>query len=250
MSPAFDAPFDQSELDRLVADAEKQQSSLVTPLGGQTSPRITTPATDAPHHKTGDEQPPAYAVIDNPDCDHADSIIIERNHCLICHVLTCPKCCSLLDKNFCRRCLTVADVELKESPLKDADGVIHPGRELSPQGPRWGTLCKYICDMTIPELYSFITEYKAAVRQAEIVLDTRRILLGTAEIELSQKKEAERRRLRQIKTPRPRQQTVVGTNTQKTRSASVAPIMSAKQVSDVLKVLEALAKAKAKPNGQ
>lgn len=129
-----------------------------------------------------------------------------------CHKI-CPTCkgafcddhTSIIDPKFCNLCLGERALELQSQPLTSPDGVQHSGRELKPTGPEFGTLAKRIADMTDFQLESHIQYYQDLVHQAERSLDIRRVILGAAQIESSQRKDAQRRHLRaagiKIKSP-------------------------------------------------
>lgn len=144
-------------------------------------------------------------------CSHAfDDPTLTVRKCKRCHILFCEtECGSILDPDFCRLCMNEKDAELKELPLIDEDGVQHEGRHLQPDPnnhyyqPRFGTLAKTLCEMTDPELDAHVARYKDLVHQAEIALDFRRIMVGSATIEQAQRADRKRRQLRADKTKYP-----------------------------------------------
>jgi len=202
-----------SELERLMAEAEVARAqSAATP--------------------TQVEHPPIK-------CTHAfdDPSLLTRK-CKTCVYEYCNICASILDPAFCKTCLSEPDAELKQSPLVDEDGVVHEGRVLTPDPnarffqPRFGTLSKTISEMSEPELEDYIKRYRDLVKQAETALDFRRVVLGSAQLELSQRQDATRRRLRADKTKYPvKTLTVNKDGAGKKKTAGVA---------DMLKMLEML----------
>jgi len=102
--------------------------------------------------------------------------------------------------------LPPVDAELLDLPLVDIDGVTHDGRVLTPSPqatfftPRFGTLAKTISEMSMQELKDYVNQYKELVRQAERALDFRRVVLGASQLEVSQRKDTEQRKLRADKT--------------------------------------------------
>lgn len=125
--------------------------------------------------------------------------------CLTCHQPFCDVCASILDPKFCKNCLFESGAELQVTHgLKDEDGEMHEGRDIVPKGQHFGTMCKKLSEMSSYELEAHVAYYKDLIRQAELALDFRRIALGAGQLELAQRKDAERRRLRGLKTPIPK----------------------------------------------
>jgi hypothetical protein len=133
------------------------------------------------------------------ECKHCRAA--THRVCPTCHGPFCEQCASILDPIYCKLCLDEPGAQLTFSPLKDSDGETHQGRDIRVSGPSFGTLCKRISDMSAYELEAHIDYYKDLVRQAEKSLDFRRVVLGASQIELAQRKDGERRRLRGIKVP-------------------------------------------------
>lgn len=182
-------------------------------------------------------------VTDHPKpCIHISTTSVDvvcPKKCSTCLWFFCPQCASPLDPKYCRLCLSEPNAELIELPLTDTEGITHAGRVLHPaEGavffqPRFGTLAKSISEMSMHELESHIDYYKDLVRQAERALDFRRVVLGTSQMELQQRKDIERRHLAADKTRYP---VKVASTTKSgktvTKSASLA---------DMSKMLAALA---------
>lgn len=212
---------DTSSLDQLLAEAETQ---AVTPCIDHVKP-----------------------------CDHVDSVYNSAGSndirkCPTCLWDFCPECTSILDPRYCKLCLREVDAELKESPLKDTEGhTVEHGRLLTPAvtavfyQPRFGTLAKTICEMLDHELEDYIKQYTELVRQAERALDFRRVVLGSSQLELSQRKDAAQRKLRQDKTKYPVKTVTMDPKTGK----QVTKTASAVALGNMLQMLEALQKMKA-----
>jgi hypothetical protein len=134
--------------------------------------------------------------------------------------------------------LAPPDANFVVKPLVDEDGVVHEGRELIPDPnarffqPKFGTLCKTISEMLEAELEEYINYYRNLVKQAETALDFRRVVLGSAQLELSERQDAARRKLRADKTKYPVKTLTIDKNgSGKKKTAGVA---------DMLKMLEML----------
>lgn len=196
-----------SELERLVAEAEQA---------------ATVPVTDHPK-----------------PCEHIQVMSgIVYTKCPTCLWMFCDLCASVLDPKYCRLCLPVAEGEFKTDPLIDEDGVTHEGRvmHMDPNSrffqPRFGTLARCIADMRDNDLEEYIKYYQDLVHQAERALDFRRVVLGSAQLESSQRADTRRRQLRADKTKFPVKILTVakdGSGKKKTASADA-----------MLKMLEAL----------
>lgn len=204
-----------SELERLVAEAE---ASAVIPV------------TDVPK-----------------PCNHP--VETKTRKCPTCLWSYCDLCASPLDPTYCRNCLNEPDAHLKEEPLIDDEGVQHEGRHLTPDPnarffqPRFGTLAKTISQMTEADLEDYIKRYKDLVKQAETALDFRRVVLGSAQIELSQRQDATRRKLRTDKTKYPIKTLTIDKNgNQKKKAVSTADLV---KMLEMLKAIDANRKKKA-----
>jgi len=213
-SPQSEPP---SQLEQLMAEAER---TAVTPVTDHLKP-----------------------------CDHSTESKVFK--CPTCLWAFCPDCASTLDPKYCRLCLSEPDVHFVEKPLKDEDGVVHEGRELTPDPnarffqPRFGTLCKTISEMREAELEEYINYYRNLVKQAETALDFRRVVLGSAQLELSQRQDATRRRLRADKTKYPvKTLTVNKDGAGKKKTAGVADMI---KMLEMLKQLQKNREAKNKP---
>lgn len=172
-------------------------------------------------------------------CKHgANANINALQPCPTCGWPFCPECASILDPTYCKGCLSEADAELKELPLKDEDGVTHEGRVLQPSGPRFATLCKSISDMSDHELEAYIKQYQDLIHQAEKALDFRRVVLGAAQIEGAQRADAKRRALRADKTKYPVRTVTINKATGKPKAAPASML----KLMELLKAMEAVKK--------
>lgn len=214
----------QSELDRLMAEAEQA---------------ATTPVTD--HPKPCQHLALGYHLSDTKKCP-------------TCLWSFCVDCASTLDPQYCRLCLTEPDAAFIQSPLKDEDGVVHEGRELTPDPnarffqPRFGTLCKTISEMKEHELEDYIKYYRDLVKQAETALDFRRVVLGSSQLELSQRQDAKRRALRADKTKFPvKTLTIAKDGSGKKKTAGVTDLL---KMLEMLKQLQKNREAKTAPQAQ
>jgi hypothetical protein len=192
------------------------------------------------------EQQAATPVNDHPKpCPHTFDVT-SHTKCPTCLWSFCTLCASSLDPRYCHLCLSDPATELIQEPLVDTDGVIHEGRVLKPAPtasfyfPRLdlpcNTLLKTLSEMTISEEEEYIKQYKDLVRQSELQLDRRRVVLGAAQLDIEQKKSNEQRRLRADKTKFPIRTVSIDKQTgkQTIRTASMS------QLADALKALEAL----------
>lgn len=172
-------------------------------------------------------------------CTHENTMPFERKRCKTCGALICPLCWSILDPNFCRACLNESDAELKSQPLTDTEGVTHEGRVIQPApnskffAPRFGTLAKSISEMSDLDLEAYIRSYKELVRQAEVALDFRRVVLGSSQLEQAQRSDKQRRLLRNDKTKYAVKTLTVDKNTGK-------PKKQAASTADLVRMMEAL----------
>lgn len=180
-------------------------------------------------------------------CSHAfDNPSIPTRKCKTCAFIYCDLCASILDPSYDKYCLNEPAAELKELPLRDADGVIHEGRHLQPaEGatfyqPRFGTLSKTISEMSDSELEDYVKQYIELVRQAERALDFRRVVLGSAQLEISQREHIKQRKLRADKTKYPVKTVILDPKTNKpvSKNASVAQLAQMMQALVQLKLLK------------
>lgn len=187
-------------------------------------------------------------------CGHFTNELVNSTHvirkCISCGHPYCEDCESPLDPNSCKHCLPPDSSMFSEAPLVDDEGVTHAGRVITPSPElklRLTTTAKAISDMDSAELEKFIQQYKTLVKQAELALDYRRVVLGGAELEKSQRAQAERRRLRAQKTPTVQRNVAAGPNTTPKRRKSDAPGggLSPLQMLEAMRKLGDLAKAKA-----
>lgn len=197
------------------------------------------------------EQQAECAVADHPKpCEHPYT---EDHHkCPTCLWTFCPQCESVLDPRYCHLCLSEADAELREQPLIDTDGhTVTHGRVLTPAPtatyfqPRLdlpcNTLLKTISSMSDVELEDYVKQYIELVRQAERALDFRRVVLGSAQMESTQRATVKQRRLRSDKTKYP----VRTVSIDKSTGKQVTKTAGAAALGNMLQMLEALQKLKA-----
>lgn len=194
---AHELPPNTKSLDELFALAERQTQANGAAIDDGS---VVVTGAEGASPATTDRGPTADAV---QECSHPDTIPPQRGNCSICHKVICHLCASPMDPVACRDCLSEESVTMKESPLVDQDGVTHEGRLLTP-GPTFNTLARSIADMTTIELEDHIKRYKSLIKQAETALDFRRVSLGMAQVEMGQRQDQQRRRLRGIKVPRAR----------------------------------------------
>jgi hypothetical protein len=193
------------------------------------------------------EQTAAVSVADHvKPCEHPYTA--DHRKCPTCLWTFCAECESILDPRYCRLCLREADAELRELPLTDTEGhTVEHGRLLIPlptasfYQPRFGTLAKTISEMSDSELEDYVKQYVELVRQAEKALDFRRVVLGSSQLELTQRKDAAQRKLRSDKTKYP----VKTITIDKTTGKQVTKTAGAAALTNMLQMLEALQKLKA-----
>lgn len=210
-------PLSTSELESLINEAEQQ---AVTPCNNNPKPCL----------HTFDET--------------------QHTKCPTCMWSFCLLCASSLDPAYCHLCLNESSAELVESPLVDTEGVTHEGRLLTPTdhstffSPRIDingvTLAKTISSMSDLELEEYIEQYKHLVHQAEKTLDFRRVVLGTSQLELTQRKQSQQLRLRNDKTKYPMRTVTLNKSTGRQRVSNA----SMSQMLDMLKALDAKVKAR------
>jgi hypothetical protein len=197
-----------------------------------------------------EEQAKTPVVDQLPPCQHVNSKYNvasdpDVHKCPTCLWDFCPDCASILDPRYCRLCVSEAAVELIQEPLVDTEGhVLEHARKLTPAPtatffkPRLGTLARKLSEMSDPELEDFVKQYIELVKQAELVLDTRRVVLGSAKMESAQRDDIKRRRLRADKRKWPVKTTSVG-----------KPVTQAVKM-DMLRMIEALRLLKVKKDAE
>lgn len=199
--PASNPSEKPSELEQLIAEAEFAANDS---LAGQVK-----------HHPK-----PCPHIREHTAADAEAGRVTDRI-CPTCCFWFCDQCASQLDPKYCHLCLPETEGQFVTEPLVDADGVTHEGRviHVDPQSqffqPRFGTLAKSISEMRDIELDRYIDYFKHLVKQAETALDFRRVVLGSAELEKSQRADKERRRLRADKTKYPKKTLTVDKKTGK-----------------------------------
>jgi hypothetical protein len=116
-------------------------------------------------------------------CYSCESLEIYSNGCKSCGRLFCPVHSSQLDSSFCSSCIDFTNTRIESKPLTDSDGVTHKGRQLILTGETWMRNRDVISRMTDIELEAKLTALKQAVREAEMILDFRRISMNQVESE-------------------------------------------------------------------
>jgi hypothetical protein len=121
--------------------------------------------------------------------------------CIQCREPFCPDHASEIDPNFCKSCLhpQSPEIEITKEPLIDVDGVQHRGTHLTPSGSGFKSLAARISQMTDPALGQHIQFIRQQVKEAEKVLDYRRIDLSVSQLELDHRDEEVRKKLRGTK---------------------------------------------------
>lgn len=117
--------------------------------------------------------------------------------CKACTRAFCDIHTSQLDKTFCAACVDFSNTRIEVKPLVDEDGVTHKGRKLLLTGETWMRNRDVISKMTDIELEAKLTALTQAVREAEMILDFRRISRQQVENEKGDRysKKVGRRRL-------------------------------------------------------
>jgi len=186
-------------------------------------PTAGAPTTDSSYQHKSRPKPCIHTFAD------------ENKVCPICLWPFCSTCASTLDSDYCHLCLDEPGAELRSSPLVDVDGQTHEGRLLTP-GPTFNTLAKRISEMSISELESHISHYKGLIKQAETSLDFRRVSLGMGQVELAQRQDQQRRKLRGVKISLPKKPGEAKTSKPKAQAANLGQML---QMLQALKDLQA-----------
>jgi len=104
-------------------------------------------------------------------CDEQINISV----CKACTNLFCENHSSQLDRAFCMACIDFSNTRIESKPLVDLEGVARRGRQLILTGETWMRNRDIIAKMTDVELEAKLTAITEAVREAEMILDFRRI---------------------------------------------------------------------------
>jgi hypothetical protein len=227
-----------SELEKLIQEAEAHTKT-------------------AGHDNNADTDAETYPPNKTTKCDHAGSDLHSRRWCRSCKELICQFCWSVLDSNYCTGCMQNVDLKVEETTLVDDEGVTHTGRLLTPSygyntlrwAPNGKTTAKALAEMSRGELEDFVDAYKQAVHEAEQALDFRRIRLSSAQLELDERRDAERRALRADKTKYAVKTVSLDPKTGK-QTKSTVPTQKALDMLKAIEMLRKLKEAKAKPSGQ
>jgi hypothetical protein len=102
---------------------------------------------------------------------------LEHPHgvCSACKKAFCYSHRSSLDDSYCSACVDFQNTRIENKPLVDDEGVTHKGRQLLLTGETWMRNRDIISKMTDIELEAKLTALTQAVREAEMILDFRRI---------------------------------------------------------------------------
>ena len=95
--------------------------------------------------------------------------------CKACGNLFCEAHASQLDRSFCTVCIDFSNTRIESKPVVDIEGVSHKVRQLILTGETWMRNRDIIAKMTDVELEAKLTAITQAVREAEMILDFRRI---------------------------------------------------------------------------
>jgi hypothetical protein len=125
----------------------------------------------------------------------------ETTHklCEICSRAYCVQHESAIDPSTCVECVQIANTSTTSEPLVDAKGVTHAGQKIRLVGEAWIRSKDVIARMTDQELRAKLLALQEAVREAQIVLDYRRITHSWVENELEERSSKKMSRLRLIK---------------------------------------------------
>jgi hypothetical protein len=203
---------------------------------------------EAAVRQLSDPETPPSTIDDVSACSHEGTFPHQRAFCRQCKRLICPQCCSALDSMYCVTCLSRIDLKNEVQTVPDDDGIMHnvthiqvtPAYNTIRWIPEGKTTAKALADMDESELFEFVRAYKDAVREAERALDFRRIRLGSAQLELDERREQTRRKLRADKTKFP-----IKTVTVDSTGKKVTKTANAGQMMEMLKMLQALKASKA-----
>jgi hypothetical protein len=100
---------------------------------------------------------------------------INISVCKACTNLFCSLHSSQLDHAFCTACIDFSNTRIESKPVVDKEGVSHKVRQLILTGETWMRNRDIIAKMTDVELEAKLTAITQAVREAEMILDFRRI---------------------------------------------------------------------------
>lgn len=130
-------------------------------------------------------------------CYACESPLVNETKCRSCGNLFCSSHASQLDRSFCVACIDFVNTRIESKPLVDDEGVTHKGRQLILTGETWMRNRDVISRMTDIELQAKLTALTVAVREAEMILDFRRISKSQVESEIGDRysKKMGRRRL-------------------------------------------------------
>lgn len=116
--------------------------------------------------------------------------------CAICREPFCEKHRSEVDPDSCCICVDYKSAETERGPLVSDDGVQHNGAIIHPIGYSYRTLMRRIVEMDDNQLEMHIQHVRVQVKQAETVLDYRRIDLSASTVELEERGIAKQKKLR------------------------------------------------------
>lgn len=135
------------------------------------------------------------------ECKYADGGCSREavEICATCHEPFCKVHASELDPAYCSDCLNESKANFVREPLKDDEGVVHEGTHIIPQGPAFKTLAQRVVEMTDEQLRAHIEYWKNRAKWLENALEYARISLASSELELAEREESLRRKLRGVK---------------------------------------------------
>lgn len=119
--------------------------------------------------------------------------------CPTCHEPFCEVHASEADNQYCTSCLTPERAAVLREPLIDAEGFKHNGEKITPVGPAFKTTTQRIFEMNDDQLAVHVDYMKQRVKDLAASLEYCRIDLSIAELELGERNEKLRKRLRGVK---------------------------------------------------
>jgi hypothetical protein len=119
--------------------------------------------------------------------------------CISCHKFYCEAHASPYERTLCAVCVNFENTKVISSPLVDDENVTHQGRKLLLTGESWMRNRDIIATMTDVELEAKLVALSEAVKEAEMVLDYRKIVRNMVENEKGTRYSKKMSRLRLIK---------------------------------------------------
>lgn len=124
---------------------------------------------------------------------------ITHKLCEVCSRAYCVAHESSIDPQTCVECISISNTSVTSEPLVDNKGVTHQGQKIHLVGEAWIRSKDVIARMTDQELRAKLLALQEAVKEAQIVLDYRRITHSWVENELEERTSKKMSRLRLIK---------------------------------------------------